>query len=212
MGAHAGNLVRSFYDRYLAWHSHDLSFAYNRTDTHADGLLLGCAMFLLLFHARATALRAYLRRPEAAVAAAAVLALAVDRLRFDAAATYAGGIALVNIAAAALIAHVILAPARAPARLLSLRPVVWIGARSYGIYLYHFPIFFCVAPQTVHLDKYSFVAVVTPITLLAAAISFRFVERPFLGRTQYPRIAEQTGALSEPARGSPAPSSPAPTH
>jgi peptidoglycan/LPS O-acetylase OafA/YrhL len=113
----------------------------------------------------------------------------------------------VNIAAAALVAQVVLAPTRAPARLLSVAPLTWIGARSYGIYLYHFPIFLCVSPQTVHLGKYSFVAAVTPITLLATAVSYRFIERPFLARTQYPRIAD----VSRAALGSPAPSTPAPT-
>jgi peptidoglycan/LPS O-acetylase OafA/YrhL len=193
-------------DRYLVWRGGHPRWAYYGTDAHADGLVLGCATLLLVFHGRSRLLRAYLQRSEVAIIAIAAVSFAVAWLRFDATATYAGGIALVNIAAAVLIAHVVLAPTRPAAKLLSLSPLAWIGARSYGIYLYHFPIFFSVAPETVHLDRYSFVAVVTPITLVAAAVSYRFIERPLLARAQYPRIAD----VSSPSRGSPAPSTPAP--
>jgi peptidoglycan/LPS O-acetylase OafA/YrhL len=202
-----GVAAMSALDRYLTWHGGHLAWAYNRTDAHADGLLLGCATLLLVFHPGARLLRTCLQGIGLPVVVLALLALAVHGLRFDSVAPYEYGIALVNVAAAVLIAHVVLAPGSAIARLLALRPLAWIGARSYGIYLYHFPIFLCVAPQTLHLNKYSFVAVVIPITLVAAAVSYRFIERPFLARTQYPRIAE----VSPGAPGSPAPSTPAPT-
>ena len=202
-----GLAAASALDRYLTWRGGHPAWAYYRTDTHADGLLLGCATLLILFSAGAKSLRTLLQRTGFPLVGLAILVLAVYELRSDSAATLEYGITLVNVAAATLIAHVVLAPASNIARVLALRPLAWIGARSYGIYLYHFPLFLLVAPQTVHLDKYSFVAIATTITLVAAAVSYRFIERPFLARTQYPRIAD----LSSPVPGSPAPSTPAPT-
>lgn len=192
--------------RWFVWASDHSPAAFLRTDTRADGLLLGCATLVLL--STAPFLRRLLTRPAAAGAAAVVLALAVATLHSDASSLYAGGLVAVELASAALIAHVVLAPGAVAARVLSLRPLAWLGARSYGVYLYHFPIFFCVAPATVGLHRTSFFALVAPLTVALAALSYRFVERPLLERSQYPRIAD----VSRPALGSPAPSSPAPTH
>jgi peptidoglycan/LPS O-acetylase OafA/YrhL len=202
LAAAAGSAVL----RWFVWANDHSPAAFLRTDTRADGILLGCAMLALITYA--PALRRLLARPSVALVAAAGIAAAVATLRSGASALYAGGLVGVELASAALIAHVVLAPTAVAARLLALRPLTWLGARSYGVYLYHFPIFFCVAPATLGLHRTSFFALVAPLTLVLAAVSYRFVERPFLARTQYPRIADD---ISRPVLGNPAPSTPAPT-
>jgi peptidoglycan/LPS O-acetylase OafA/YrhL len=63
-------------------------------------------------------------------------------------------------------------------RALSLRPVVWVGTVSYGIYLYHWPIFAVLTADRTSLDGVPLAALRVGLTVAAAALSFRLVERP----------------------------------
>ena len=68
-------------------------------------------------------------------------------------------------------------------KFLTAKPVLWVGARSYGIYLWHFvlmselySLFNGVKdPQAVYLGMLPWLLIAT---LIAADLSFRFVERP----------------------------------
>src|SRR5699024_8239022 len=53
--------------------------------------------------------------------------------------TFRGGIALASLATAVLIAGLLESPS-GWRRLMSLAPLTWIGERSYGIYLWHWPV------------------------------------------------------------------------
>ena len=56
---------------------------------------------------------------------------------------------------------------------------MWVGRRSYGIYLWHYPIFGLLSASGLAFP----VAVVLSVVLSFAipALSYRYVERPFLG-------------------------------
>ena len=62
--------------------------------------------------------------------------------------------------------------------------MVWIGRRSYGIYLYHLPVFYLLQPfhkkfpGTLGNLAYTAAAIVVPVTL--AALSYHYIEIPFL--------------------------------
>ena len=68
--------------------------------------------------------------------------------------------------------------------LLGNRPMVWIGLRSYGIYLWHYPLFWILTKQNIE----DWVGVAPPnwlwyalrfgLTIGIAELSFRFVEMP----------------------------------
>jgi peptidoglycan/LPS O-acetylase OafA/YrhL len=56
----------------------------------------------------------------------------------------------------------------------------WLGDRSYGIYLWHFPIVQWVAGKGLPTAQY--IAVSITLTLIAAHLSYRLIEQPLLRR------------------------------
>jgi peptidoglycan/LPS O-acetylase OafA/YrhL len=84
---------------------------------------------------------------------------------------------------AALVFAVLVAAATHPASLLGAglqwRPFVWVGERSYGIYLYHWPIFLVTRPGTdIPWDGLWVQFVRVGLVLAVADVSYRFVEVP----------------------------------
>lgn len=68
------------------------------------------------------------------------------------------------------------------ARLLSVPPLVWLGKISYGLYLWHFPIFFAV-DRLIGLDALG-VIIATTASLLVSVASYHFLEYPIRHRAQ----------------------------
>jgi hypothetical protein len=67
-------------------------------------------------------------------------------------------------------------------RLLSLKPVVFIGLISYSVYLWHWPIivFYGFGMTMIHgLPRHEAQALMFVVAILLGAISWRFVEQPF---------------------------------
>lgn len=68
----------------------------------------------------------------------------------------------------------------ATSRLLSLRPMVWIGLISYSLYLWHWPIMAFVRNRLFTVELDSTLQMVTILaSVLAGWISWHFIERPF---------------------------------
>ena len=92
-----------------------------------------------------------------------------------------GGYTFIAVVCAALVAA---ASRASPAsRLLSSPALTWFGRRSYGIYLYHVPIFQAVESLRVEHSLANFLWVSSlrfGATVMIAAISYRFIESPFL--------------------------------
>ncbi len=91
---------------------------------------------------------------------------------------YRGGFLLLALATAGLIASVALAPTGPVARVLSLRPVRYLGAISYGLYLWHWPIFVVLTGQRTGLAGPGLFAVRLAVSILVAAASFHVLEMP----------------------------------
>jgi peptidoglycan/LPS O-acetylase OafA/YrhL len=78
----------------------------------------------------------------------------------------------------ALILQAVSAARTAP-RLLTSRPMAWVGELSYGIYLWHVPLLlFLRAQGLLPLSTVAGTLVVLPVTLLVATASWRWIERP----------------------------------
>jgi len=90
---------------------------------------------------------------------------------------YQGGFVLLSVATALLVASLV-HPAGRLSRLLGAAPLVWIGARSYGIYLWHMPIIALTTPASDHTVNVGRATLQVAATLCIAALSWRFVEQP----------------------------------
>lgn len=92
---------------------------------------------------------------------------------------YRGGFAGAALVTAALVAAVVHPRSRLNAGVLGRQPLRWIGQRSYGIYLWHWPVFMVTRPELdVPLDGWRLFALRMAATLALAELSYRFVETP----------------------------------
>jgi peptidoglycan/LPS O-acetylase OafA/YrhL len=92
---------------------------------------------------------------------------------------YRGGLAAVSLATAALIMAISYPQTRLGSALLGHRPLRWIGERSYGIYLWHWPVYMVTRPQLdVPFDGIPLLALRLVATVLLADLSYRYVEMP----------------------------------
>jgi peptidoglycan/LPS O-acetylase OafA/YrhL len=93
---------------------------------------------------------------------------------------YRGGFAVVALTTAVAIMAVVHPRTRlGTGLLLGWGPLRWIGERSYGIYLWHWPIFAITRPGLdVPLDGLPLLALRLAATILLAHLSYRYVEEP----------------------------------
>jgi peptidoglycan/LPS O-acetylase OafA/YrhL len=160
----------------------DPSRIYYGTDTRAAGLLVGVALAFIrpAGVARvAREARAHVARDAVgAIALVAVLAMMLFVGEFDRA-LYQGGFLAIALATGLLLATVA-HPASRLARVFGLPVFVWIGVRSYGIYLWHWPVIQLTRPdRDVPFAGIGLVALQVTLTIALAAASYRYVEVPF---------------------------------
>ena len=143
-----------------------------------DQLLIGCALACCVERLPASGKSVRL------VALAFLVALVWLVLRIDNAwpPFYYGGMTVFAVGAALLIAA-LRDETWWLSRIFSKTPLVWVGQRSYGIYLLHFPIFVLLDQlRTRHsLANFALVTIARlSITIGLAALSWNFVERPLM--------------------------------
>ena len=100
---------------------------------------------------------------------------------------YRGGTLLCSILTLMVIAACV-QPQGLVARALAVEPLVWVGKRSYGIYLWHYPLLLLMNPVANINDTPWWHHILQVLLVLAAAeCSYRFIEEPFrkgaFGRT-----------------------------
>jgi peptidoglycan/LPS O-acetylase OafA/YrhL len=135
-------------------------------DTQAAPILLGCAAGIAWTHD--------LKRVSGRSAVIAAALLVPIWFAFNNGAA-AFAVPLFAICSARVLLYLVATPDAAAARLLSTRPLVAVGKASYGIYLWHFPLFY-LAGAWLGL----------PLTAVVVFVSYRFVEQPFLRRKRRP--------------------------
>lgn len=157
----------------------DPSRLYFGTDTHGFGLLLGAWLALAATKSGALVRPATVRILLPAALLGLLLFFVI--LHDDGAAAYQGGM-LAFSAVSVFVVGLLRFPSGTVAGWLAARPLQWLGRRSYGIYLWHWPWTVLVTGWLpAGTDQWA-AAVVVPLTLICAAVSWRFLERPILLR------------------------------
>ena len=160
----------------------DASRIYYGTDTRISGLLIGAALAMVWAPGRL---------PQRVVEATRQTATTFGVLAFTGLGCFAlmlgdsdrmlyqGGFAAVALLTALLIAAVVHPSAKMLHLGLGSKPLVWIGLRSYGIYLWHWPVFMLTRPGLdVEIDGALLLALRLGLTLVIAEASYRLVEMP----------------------------------
>jgi peptidoglycan/LPS O-acetylase OafA/YrhL len=91
---------------------------------------------------------------------------------------YNSGYLWFAIAIAVLVAAAMQPKSRILRPFLSLPPLRWIGLISYGVYLWHVPLYWVLTEETAHFGGYLLFALGAPLAILIAGISYRFIETP----------------------------------
>jgi peptidoglycan/LPS O-acetylase OafA/YrhL len=92
---------------------------------------------------------------------------------------YRGGLASVGVATIVVIMACVHPHTRLGEYLLGWGPLCWLGVRSYGIFLWHWPVFMVTRPQLdVSLEGLELLALRLAVTLVLADLSYRYVETP----------------------------------
>ncbi len=124
---------------------------------------------------------------------------AIHTVAGDNALLYHGGFALMAAATGAVIVAVAAQPRSVLARVLSLSPLVYVGRISYGLYLYHWPIFLMLDNAHTGLLGWRLLLVRLAATAVVSVASYHLVEQPvrqrrFL-RTWRAALAAPVGAV-----------------
>ncbi|MDG2301381.1 MAG: acyltransferase family protein [Acidimicrobiales bacterium] len=91
---------------------------------------------------------------------------------------FRGGMLLTS-ALTALVIAVSVTPQSLLGKILGIQPMGWIGKRSYGLYLWHWPVFQLTRPRIdVEIDGWELFLVRIIITLIIVELSYQFIERP----------------------------------
>jgi peptidoglycan/LPS O-acetylase OafA/YrhL len=161
--------------------SHDPSRLYFGTDTHAMGVLLGAALAVVWRPGRTAPVLAPQARAVitgAGIAGLALLVLSFTRIGEFSTFLYRGGFLVV----AAISAVVVAAAAHRGVpfgRWIGIRPMRWIGERSYGIYLWHWPLFLVTRPGIdLPVDGLPAFGLRIALLLGVAELSYRYIEMP----------------------------------
>jgi peptidoglycan/LPS O-acetylase OafA/YrhL/lysophospholipase L1-like esterase len=160
----------------------DPSRVYYGTDTRVAALLLGAALAFVWAPWRLagkTGRNAGVLLDIIAVFSAfALFWMFLNVHEFDAS-LYRGGFLVAAMVSALLIAATVHPASRLTPWLLGFAVFRWIGVRSYGIYLWHWPIYMVTRPHSdVPFTGLPLLVVRLALTFAAAAASYRFIEEP----------------------------------
>ncbi len=174
----------------------DPSRVYYGTDTRAQALLFGAALAFLLYRCAAPAALRHGLNWLGVVGAATVFVFFIH-VRDTDGWMYRGGYALMAGAATVLVAACVQPRPNLLARALSLPPLVWIGRISYGLYLYHWPIFVALNDFRTGLRGVALLSVRLAVTFAVATVSYTFIEMPVRrGILRSNRRLREAGAIA----------------
>ncbi|QRG70107.1 acyltransferase family protein [Brevibacillus choshinensis] len=160
----------------------DPSRVYYGTDTRVFALLIGAALAMVW---QSRKLSANISRSgrnaldTAGVVGLAILLAAIWKTNQYDDFLYRGGLVLLSVVSAMVVAT-LAHPASRFARLMGCKPLKWLGVRSYGIYLWHYPVIVLTSPAGEQGDAFSIPLAVLQVVIciVIAALSWKYVEEP----------------------------------
>lgn len=167
---------------------HDPSRIYFGTDTRAFELLIGSWLAMVYplkrnyrnnFYSKGASLNKKLVLNITSTLCLAIFSFSIIFVNEFNAFLYRGGMFLISLNAALLIACVS-HPGSYLSRLFSWKPLLWLGRRSYGIYLWHYPVIVLSTPAyEAGNPSYLRVVIQVAATLVIANFSYNYIEKPF---------------------------------
>lgn len=151
---------------------------YFGTDTRAAAILMGGALACWVGPNPHIGGRAVKALDVAGAFALVVLGLAWTLLDGEDPLLYRGGFWVTELLSLALVGCALSGPRSLVARLLSLRPLVYVGTISYGVYLWHWLVDCTLTEGRTHLEGLALTAVRIGVTFAIAVPSSRFLEAP----------------------------------
>ncbi|MFD2172176.1 acyltransferase family protein [Tumebacillus lipolyticus] len=159
----------------------DPSRVYYGTDTRAFGLLFGAALAVVWPSRKLTSnVSTRSRRILDLLGGAGLLVVLLMIWKTDefGAFLYQGGFVLLSLATLVVVATLV-HPASKLNKWLGCKPLRWIGVRSYGIYLWHYPIIILTTPAVDAGEGHALRALLQVIASIGvAALSWRYLEEP----------------------------------
>ncbi|MGH9045608.1 MAG: acyltransferase family protein [Acidimicrobiales bacterium] len=172
----------------------NLSRLYYGTDTRAQSLLVGAALavgLIVLTQWR----NGYLpnagewgwsptsKTSRVLIVMAGFAGLLIDaffiwRIPYESAFLWQGGFLLAEVGAAGVLLAAVATPRALVAKALSVTPLRYVGRISYGVYLWHFPLFLWIDQAHTGISGYPLFGMRLAITLSVATVSFFGLEQP----------------------------------
>ncbi|MDI3285007.1 acyltransferase family protein [Polyangium sp. 15x6] len=161
----------------------DTSRAYMGTDTRGVAILLGASLACLMAE-RGTSKNKTVVRALDGLGLLAAIGLGVAWVKLDGQnpLLYRGGFFGTELCVLVLILCAAHGEQSLVARALAFRPVAWVGLVSYGLYLWHWPIYVVLRPERIGLSGLGLSALRYAATFGVALISYHFLEQPIRKR------------------------------
>jgi peptidoglycan/LPS O-acetylase OafA/YrhL len=152
---------------------------YYGSDTRAQDLLFGAALAAACqWWGPIRTVRGRRTLMAAGLAGAVGVASMCRMVPEGSALTFRGGFALLALCTAAVIASVTQTPSHPLTRLLSVRPLPYLGRISYGMYLWYWPVLLVMTAGRTHLQGWTLLLARGSVIVALAAVSFHLVETP----------------------------------
>lgn len=162
----------------------DPTRVYYGTDTRAFSLLIGAFLAFIWpwqkFKTQEISLKKSHRKilDITGIIALAAIIIIMILVEGTAPAMYNGVLFLASCLTAIIIANLVV-PGNKLAKIFEFKPFVWIGKRSYGMYLWHFPLILLLKPICDDTtNTWWFASLIIALTIGISAVQYKFIENP----------------------------------